>query len=374
MQSLTKVLLPRQLLLMLILSTGLLNHVILIPNLLSAAGRDSWVSVIITYPICILFLILITYILNNSPQDGFFSLIKKRMGKTFSIFLSIPVVLYLFFSTYVTFRDLVIWLNAYFLAESSFLMITVLLIIACCIVTLVGIKNMSITSGLLLPLVIIFGIFISITNTPSKDPSLLFPIFTDGVSPIIKGSIYVLSALLEVYVIVLLQPYVQAPIKFKHLFVLITIFTILIFGPLTASLMEFGLTESVNFRYPAYEQWRILSIGEYISHLDFFALYQWLSGAVIRIGLHMYLLCTFFAKTRHYRLNYKPVLVLYIVLFAVMMIKVQSQHFFEFVYKYYFPICFIFFTFQILFSAFYIFVTKKRVEQHDKHIKFQQNK
>ncbi|MEH7746040.1 hypothetical protein V7659_13505 [Neobacillus drentensis] len=83
MQNLTKILLPRQLLLLLILSTGLLNHVILILNLLTAAGRDSWLSVIVAYPI---------------------------------------------------------------------------------------------SSGFLQPLVVLFGIFIAISNTTLKDPSFLFPV------------------------------------------------------------------------------------------------------------------------------------------------------------------------------------------------------
>ncbi|QCR32393.1 endospore germination permease [Lysinibacillus sp. SGAir0095] len=366
MQSIVKVLVPRQLLLLLIISTGLLNHVILLPSLLSVAGRDSWVSVVISYPVSIIFILLIYYILKNSPPEGFFSLLKKRLGKSFSTFLSIPLILYLFISAYVTIRDILIWLNAYFLSEYSILVITILLCISCCMVTMVGLKNMSITCGLLLPIVMILGILISIINTTHKDPSQLFPIFSSGFSPIVKGGVYVLSSLLEVYIIILFRPFVQEQIKFKHLMILITILTGLIFGPLTAALMEFGLTEAVNFRYPAYEQWRILGIGDYISHLDFFALFQWLSGALIRVGLHMYLLCTFFTSTKqNYRLNLKVVFGVYIVFFALMMVNVQSHIFLEMVYNIYFPICFLFFSLQIIFSALYLFVIKKRVEQHD---------
>ncbi|MEH7377684.1 hypothetical protein [Neobacillus drentensis] len=68
MQNLIKILLPRQLLLLLILSTGLLNHVLLIPNLLTAAGRDSWLSVIVAYPIALFFLWLVYFIVKNSPM------------------------------------------------------------------------------------------------------------------------------------------------------------------------------------------------------------------------------------------------------------------------------------------------------------------
>ena len=125
----------------------------------------------------------------------------------------------------------------------------------------------------------------------------------------------------------------------------------------------------VHFMYPAYEQWRVLSIGEYISHLDFFALYQWLSGALIRIGLFMYLLGTFFSKNmKHYRLNPKLVVVIYLILFALMLIKVESYYFYFAIYKYFLPACIVFFLLQILLSALIVSVLKKRDEkQHGKN-------
>lgn len=370
MQNLMKILLPRQLFLLLILSTGLLNHVILIPNLLTAAGRDSWLSVIIAYPISLLFLCLVYFIVKNSPNEGFFSLIRQRLGRTFSILFSIPVILFLFTSSYVTFRDLMIWLKAYFLADASVFMINFMLIFVCFLITLAGVKSMAISSGFLLPLVVLFGIFIALINTNLKDPSFLLPVLADGFTPLIRGIIYVLSGLFEIYIVILLQPFSQEPIKFKQLFILLTFLTGLIFGPLSASIMEFGPTESVNFRYPAYEQWRVLSIGEYISHLDFFALYQWLSGALIRIGLFMYLLGTFFTnKKKHYRLNPKLVGVMYLLLFGLMTIKVETYDFYKAIYKYFLPASMAFFLFQILLSAMILKVLKKRDEQHGKDTK-----
>ncbi|TDL75259.1 spore gernimation protein [Rhodococcus qingshengii] len=373
MQSLIKILVPRQLFLMLILSTGLLNHVILIPNLLQAAGRDSWISVIVAYPISLLFLWLIYFIVKNSPNEGFFSMIAQRLGKGFSILFSIPVMLFLFLSAFITLRDLMIWLKAYFLGETAVFVISFILILACFLVTLAGVKSMAISSGLLLPLVMLLGIFIALTNTTVKDPHLLFPILADGYVPVLKGVIYVLSGLLEIYIVILLQPFSQKQIKFKHLFILLTALTGLIFGPLSAAIMEFGPTEAAHFRYPAYEQWRVLSIGEYISHLDFFALYQWLAGALIRIGLFMYLLGTFFSKKmKHYRLNPKLVGVIYLILFGLMLLKVESYYFYFAIYKYFLPVCMIFFLLQILLSALIVSVLKKRDEkQHGKNNKLE---
>ncbi|KON88188.1 spore gernimation protein [Sporosarcina globispora] len=368
MQNLVKVLIPRQLYLLIILSTGLLNHVILIPNLLSAAGRDSWLSVIAAYPISLFFMWLIYYILKNSSDGGFFSMLRHRLGRTVSALLSVPVIIFLITSSIVTFRDLMIWLNAYFLADASVLMINIILIIVCLIMTLAGVKYMAITSGVLLPFVMLFGVFISITNTGLKDPSLLFPLFADGLEPIVSGMFYTLSGLLEVYIIILLQPFSEKKFKYKHLVLLLTILTGLILGPLTASIMEFGPVEATKYLYPAHEQWRVLSIGEYISHLDFLALYQWLSGALIRIGLFMYLVGAFFsAKMKHYRLKPKLVFSLYLILFALINLKIETFAFYQFIYKYYLPVSMAFFLLYILLSALIVLVLKKRDEKHGKN-------
>ncbi|WP_423408807.1 endospore germination permease [Heyndrickxia sp. MSNUG] len=372
MRNLTKILVPRQLFLLLLLSTGLLNHVILIPNLLTAAGRDSWVSVILAYPVSLFFLWLIFYIVKNCPDEGFFIMIKQRFGKALSVIMSIPVIFFLFGSTYITFRDLMLWLEAYFLADTSVLVINCILTIACFIITLAGVKHMAIASGFLLPIVMLLGIFISITNIDMKDPSLLLPVLSQGYAPIVKGIIYTLSGLLEIYVVILLQPFSQERITFKQLFILQSILTGLILGPLTAAIMEFGPVESVKFQYPAYEQWRVLSIGEYISHLDFFALYQWLSGGLIRIGLFMYLIGTLLThKLQHYRLKPKLVAILFIIFFSVMTIKIETYFFYKYLFLYFLPASMVFFLIQILLSALFLFVLKKRDEQHGKNNKIE---
>jgi spore germination protein KB len=93
----------------------------------------------------------------------------------------------------------------------------------------------------LLPIVVLLGFFIALTNTSFKDPSLLFPVLTDGYIPLFRGTIYVLAGLLELYIVVLLQPFSQERITLKQLLILITVLTGLIIGPLSASIMEFGV-------------------------------------------------------------------------------------------------------------------------------------
>ncbi|MGG1678504.1 hypothetical protein ACIFOT_22635 [Neobacillus sp. NRS-1170] len=60
-------------------------------------------------------------------------------------------------------------------------------------------------------------------------------------------------------------------------------------GPLLAAIAEFGPHCAAKQRRPAYEEWRLVEITKYITHLDFLSFYQWMSGAVIRIAMSLYL-------------------------------------------------------------------------------------
>lgn len=53
--------------------------------------------------------------------------------------------------------------------------------------------------------------------------------------------------------------------------------------------MEFGPAEAATQRYPAYEEWRLATIGRFIEHLDFLSIYQWLTGAFVRIGFILFI-------------------------------------------------------------------------------------
>ncbi|MFR9721672.1 hypothetical protein ACL00X_20305, partial [Aeromonas diversa] len=66
-------------------------------------------------------------------------------------------------------------------------------------------------------------------------------------------------------------------------------FLILTLGPTIGAIAEFGPFVAAKQRYPAFEEWRLVSIGRYIEHLDFLSVYQWFVGAFIRLSLLCFL-------------------------------------------------------------------------------------
>ncbi|MBM7703426.1 GerAB/ArcD/ProY family transporter [Metabacillus iocasae] len=356
------VLTTRQVFLLLILSTGLINHVMIIPNLLYAAGRDAWVSVLFTLPAYFLFLYILLFIIKYVKHQHIYEWCKFHFGKVFATIYILPIFLFLFLNTAVTLKDTTLWLNTYFLAESPPIVGILLLSFVSFIGSFLGIKILAIVAGIILPTVVLLGFLIMGVNTTEKNPSLLLPLFENGYQPSLNGIVYVSAGLLEIFLVILLLPYIKTPIRYKHLFILGVILVGLILGPLSAAIMEYGPIEASNLRYPAYEQWRLLRVGEYISNMDFFALYQWMSGAFIRISLFMYLLQTLVWKKRKWLLFIGG----YVLLIATSMIPADYFAFNTFLYTYYFKGMTFFLLGLTVLTLCLAFIVKKRSNQHEK--------
>lgn len=356
------VLVTKQVFIMLILSTGLLNHVIIIPFVLNTASRDAWISAILSIFPLILFAWMVFFIIKKTNQQNMFDWWKTHFGKKAAIAYLVPILLFLYTSTYVTLKDTSIWISIYFMIDLPYVSTFILFLLLCYIATRLGLKTLAISSGIILPIVVILGFFIAAANTTEKNVDLLFPILMDGFKPVLYGLVYILAGLFELFIVILLVPNIHNKIKYRHILLLGFIYLGLLLGPLTGTIMEFGPVEGKNFRYPAFEQWRLLKIGEYITHLDFFALWQWLSSALIRISLFI-ILISYAVPEKHRTFTTTA---LYLGLLILELIPLQSRQFYQFIYVYFFPSLPFFFLAMCFIFIMMIFIAEKRGKQHEK--------
>lgn len=280
-----------QLFFVLILYIGISNHVLILPHLLVTGKRDAWICVLISY-VFLLFWGLILYLImkKNQQRLSLYDWIKARVGNAISrVFIGI-LVAYVFSITAISFYDLIQSINIYFLPRtpSFIVMLPFLLISAWSAYS--GLKSIVYSSTILLPFVWMLGVFVALFTIEEKDYSFLFPILADGYNPVIKGIITILGGSADLLMLLLLQHHLKKSFTMINLFVLITILVGLILGPTMGSLASFGPAVASDMRFPAFEQWRLITLGEYISHVDFLAVFQFLSGEIIRVSLGLYLL------------------------------------------------------------------------------------
>jgi spore germination protein KB len=319
----------------LLLSSGLVNHVLIIPVILSASGRDAWVSIFLAVAPYLLFILLIGKVIKKIGNQNFLEYIRSRLGSVPYYVITAVFVFYFFMNAVITFRDTVTWTKTNYLMNTPMLVLCILLGLLCFFGTFKGIQELSIVSMIAFPLVVTFGIFIAVGNIQHKDYSLLLPVAEHGWIPVFKGSVYVLSGLTELCTLLFLVQFTHKTLKWKHLFFVSFILMGLMLGPTMAGIAEFGPFEVAKLRYPAFEQWKLLTISKEITRMDFLSIFQWISGAFIRVSLLMYLVLKLLRIKKH---RIWITAALYIAAISYTLAPISNIAIFNFLYHYFFPI------------------------------------
>ncbi|MFC3770824.1 endospore germination permease [Paenibacillus sp. GCM10012303] len=281
-----------QLVFLLLLSLGISNHVLIIPHLLQTAGRDAWISIGMAYAVLVVWSLLLYLILKSMQASPFDRWLEGRIGAIGCWIVIGVFALYLLVAGTMIIFDTVKNISIYFLPRTPNVIIIVTFIGLCFGAARSGLKTLVYLSAVLLPIVWILGMGVSIMTMGNKDYGMLFPVFTEGMDPSIRGGALVFGGSMDLLVLLLLQHKADKPLNYGTVFVLLTILAGLIMGPTVGSTAAFGPSQAGNMRFPAFEQWRLVMIGNQISHVDFLAAFQLMAGSMTRTALVIHLLAT----------------------------------------------------------------------------------
>lgn len=314
---------------------GILVHVLVVPMVIDAALRDAWISILLTAVICFLWLPFLYYIHQKTAGQPIKDWLRKRYGKTITFVVLALMFLYLILMSFVTIKDTLIFISFYY-AETPSIIFVYMFLIICLYNIYGGIKSVAFTSGILLPFVFLFGFFVMVTNFKYKDYTLLQPILENGFSPALKGMIYAGIGCAELIFILFFQQYLSSKLKWYHLFLIAIVLILLTLGPTIGALTEFGPVINSQQRYPAFEQWRIASIGKYIEHIDFLAIYQWFVGSFIRVSM-MGILIADLLPIQSKKVKNIVIFVISLVIFHANYLPINDALMYPILYRYFFP-------------------------------------
>jgi spore germination protein (amino acid permease) len=331
-----------------ILSVGLLNHVINVPLLLGASSRDAWLTVLLVFIVSPIWIGILSSILRDMNGMHVWDWLKLRFGKVLSATLIVLYSVMVWLMGLISFKDTITWTIATYMPQSPLLVLAGTTLIGCFFAASQGLRTVAILSGILLPLVIILGDLVMIANFQFKDYAMLFPLLENGISPLWKGIPFAAGGLLEMSLLILFQHKLTKQPGFKSLMLICTILTGLTIGPLMGSISMFGPDEAAHQRYPAFEQWRMVRLGEYVEHVDFFSIYQWLSGMYIRVSLSLLLISELWKLQK---LKWLPMLLGALFMLGATLLPISDMLFQDLLRQYYFPL-FSVFTMGIMFGYF----------------------
>ncbi|WP_158289662.1 endospore germination permease [Paenibacillus flagellatus] len=279
-----------QMYVVLMLSVGISNHVILTPVLLGIAKRDAWVGAVAATVPTALWAVALVAAIRRTGNGSLADWIKERCGRFVRGVILVPFAAYLFVTAWVSLTDTVTWAQVSYLPRTPRIVIVLFFMTVCFFAVKAGIRAIAITSGLLLPGVVLLGDMVATANLKYKDYTLLLPLFTHGYGPALKAMAYTCGSLFELVVILLMKHRLSTRIRIGGMTAFVVLLIGLTVGPVTGAISMFGPFEAAEQRYPAFEQWRMVTMGKFISHLDFFSIYQWIAGSFVRVSLLLLLL------------------------------------------------------------------------------------
>lgn len=319
------------------LMNGLASHVIVNPMVLDASGRDSWITALVSGALFLIWIALIAWVMRRSGQQPWIDWLSARISRPAAWVLVAPVVLNLYLIGGTTVVHTATWHITNYLPFTPKLFIVCILVLFCTALSLWGLSVIAVVAGILLPIVVGLGIFVSTANIQMKDYSLLQPVLEHGFAPVMDGMVYTGAGFIELIAIMLLQHRLQKKVKTWQLLSYGLFSTMISLGPLVGAITEFGPTEAMHQMTSPYEQWRLVQVGKYIEHLDFLSIFQWLSGACIRISLSAYLLAELVPKGRK-TLRNAVVLAVMVSYALVSLFSFNEYTIYLWMYHYYMPI------------------------------------
>lgn len=316
---------------LLITFIGISNHVILIPILLDAAKRDAWISALAAVVPSLLLGLLFVFIYKHIPS----SLSTWVNKKTNWLWLPFTLLFTVYFSAQasISIRDTIVWSNTTYLTYTPTWVVGMCLLGICYYTARKGLAAIAITNGILLPWIVLCGFYVMSVNFQFKDYAYLFPVFKNSAESITRGAWYTTSGITEILLVFFLKDDVKGKLTPTNMSLVVLMLIELTFGPLAGIIAMFGPFEAELMRYPAYEQWRMASIGSMLSQTDFLSIYQWLASAFIRISLAIYIIHTLWVKKWK-----RPELLFILIslfLFGFNQLKLSDVRFHEHVKSYY---------------------------------------
>ncbi|WP_027087310.1 GerAB/ArcD/ProY family transporter [Cohnella panacarvi] len=272
------------------LGIGLMNHVMVLPMLLQVAKRSAWISVLLSVVPYLIWIAAMHFIMKRLKQQALMPWLRNRFGPLSSRLMRIAFLIYLFFISGMTLKDTVTWTHGTYLPRTPEFVLSLTLMLLCFSASRLGIRAIAYVAGILLPFVVLFGDFVMSANLPRKNYKLLTPMLEDGLMPVLGGALYVGGGLAELVILLLIQHQLKKEVRYWSLAALGIFLIVLILGPVTGAIGEFGPVIAASLRYPAFEEWRLVKLGRYIQHIDFLSIYQWLSGAFVRISVAVFLM------------------------------------------------------------------------------------
>lgn len=256
---------------------------------LQAGGRDTWLSGILAAPVVVVAVWAFASLSQLFPGKTIVEYLPQILGHAGYLVAALYPLFWLATVVF-TLRMTSDWLTDTILPETPSWVLSTLYMLTVLFAARYGLDALARINQFLLPLLSLFGMFISTGTMQIKDYRLLLPLLQHGPGPALMATWLSLGYFGEMSVATgvgaavrprdrgrLLRAYLYA-----YLFLAITLT-----GPLAGGISVLGYRVAANMPYPSFQHWLMVSFAHFFERTDLLAVHQWLAGAYVRSAVFL---------------------------------------------------------------------------------------
>jgi spore germination protein KB len=349
-----------------ILGSAIIN----IPQpLVHAAMNGAWMSVIIANLVGILLLVCIFYLYRKNPNLNLIDYSYKVLGKWITLCISIPLIILLFIDLSFIVIDIGGFLTTSMMRETPSYVFHFLILLVAAFTAKAGIEVMARMFVLLLCYMIFFSIAVLVLAIPHYQVVNLFPVFPEGLKPVIHGTYMIIGFPYgEIVLFSFILPFVRKekdnPLK-KYMFSVLLIHGFLLILSILCTIMALGPLAG-SFKFSLFQLARLINIREIITRIESFIGIALIVGSYMKTTIMLFILKETLSRVLKLKDNRIIIFPVTYISFLLTLTMFKSEiKFVESVFVVLPLFTIMVAIFPLLFITFVVFFKGKKIESND---------
>jgi len=258
-----------------------------------AAGRDIWLAYLIALAVSMVFALMYARILSHGPGKDFFETLESMTGKVWSRVILIPMAVYLLQFLTNVLKHFSQFIDSAGIPSAPPIVPYLGMGLLAVLAVYYGIEILGKWSEIFVYIVIAFSVISGLLLTRNMDFQHLLPLMREGVQPIGKGALQVISfPLCQVAAFLFVLPAFKdkkAPYKVFSWGLLIGF--VLIFIVALGDILVLGINQMERLYYPSFTTLSIVKVGQFIQRLEIVAATVFTLAVFVKAGIILIALC-----------------------------------------------------------------------------------
>jgi spore germination protein KB len=294
-----------------------------------SSEQNLWISIIMSILISMPIMFIYSRLYELFPERNILEVAEICFGKFIGKILIGLFAFYMIKETYEVLRNASQFITTVNFPETPLIIILIVITLLCIFTTKQGLEVTSRFSKLFLPILIMFILFFSLSSIPNMDINNIYPIFDDGLNPIIKG---IFQTFLFPFTQILSFPIILSSLERKKssyniYFTSLFLGGILLFILSVTSLLVLGIESTTSVYHPTYLVAARIRIGPYVQGIEILISTTLILAAFIKISVLLLSSCIALAHLfnfEDYRFIITPIALLCINLSYLMVDNIKE--------------------------------------------------